>query len=586
MALLFGATRGHIDDIDSQLYGFLARQMAAAGQWLEPGLPPGSSLPFREHLPFGLWPSALAARAGRGAMTALQILFSVLTVCLTSWMALRRFGRTAAIASGLVLALTETFFVYGGRTRLDPLLVLLTTASAAVVLVRPAWRAGWALAVALASAAALVKGPFGVVPLGAAWVAIALAERRPAALLIGLGSATLALLPVSLFLAHNLLMGDGSWRRYVLDQLLASAQGTRTDGVLDWYFPFVTLAGRFWPGLLLVALAVVAWARPGPHRSSEERRNFQLFALFVLFTTLALCLPSRKVWNHALIVYPGLAVLAGAGALAIEQRWPRVMSVALGPRVLLPLLATSFVLAATGQVGRTFLQPPCPFTQELSAALQAISRDRPLPVVGPHAYRAAVMLADEQARATTVELTLPPDASSAVAESGPDIDVTGWRTIAEAQGWRVLERDSTQSARSLQGSSARALACVPRYANDATVAEPRVRWSKADPSGRPTATLRRASALRETARAVVQDPAAKAGTAVSHRASCQAAAPPRQPRAPIRAPVSADRAIGCVRGWHTGPTSGAREIPRTRQNVKSLRALPLAGPGSPDWPGG
>jgi hypothetical protein len=98
-------------------------------------------------------------------------------------------------------------------------------------------------------------------------------------------------------------------------------------------------------------------------------------------------------------------------------------------------------------VGRTFLQPPCPFSHELSAALESISLDRPLPVVGPHAYRAAVILAEEQARPTTVEATLPPDANAAVVESSPEIDLTGWRTVAEARGWRVLQRDSTQSAR-------------------------------------------------------------------------------------------------------------------------------------------
>src|SRR5258708_187344 len=62
LALLVAPLHGHIDDTDAQLYQVLARQMAGASTWLEPGLQPGSLQPFREHLPFGFWPSVAVVR--------------------------------------------------------------------------------------------------------------------------------------------------------------------------------------------------------------------------------------------------------------------------------------------------------------------------------------------------------------------------------------------------------------------------------------------------------------------------------------------------------------------------------------------
>src|SRR6266404_4732590 len=58
-----------------------AALLAAPRSWLEPGLPPGSSSPFREHLPFGFWPSVATVRVlGERALPLAGAAFSLLTV--------------------------------------------------------------------------------------------------------------------------------------------------------------------------------------------------------------------------------------------------------------------------------------------------------------------------------------------------------------------------------------------------------------------------------------------------------------------------------------------------------------------------
>src|SRR5439155_16067798 len=164
-ALLASPWRGHIDDLDAQLYQCISRDMAARHAWLEPGYPPGSPSLYREHLPFGLWPYVAAVRvAGEGALRPVGALFSLLTVALVISMGWRLRSPGAGVAAGLVLAVTETFFLYGGRPRLDPPLIFFATAAAWAALQE---KPRWLVAAALAAIAALIKGPFGLAPLAA-----------------------------------------------------------------------------------------------------------------------------------------------------------------------------------------------------------------------------------------------------------------------------------------------------------------------------------------------------------------------------------------------------------------------------------
>ena len=408
-ALLAAPLAGHVDDTDAQLYQVLARNLAASHRFFEPGLPPGSSLPFREHLPFGLWPYALAVRiAGEAALPLVAAAFSLLTLA-----ALLAFAPgPSGVVAALVLATTETFFLYGGRPRLDPPLLFFATVAALLVLrERPAWL----FACGLAAVAALIKGPFGLLPLACAVAARAAVERSPRLLLVGAGTALLAALPAAGFIA----LADPSWNeRYLHGQLLASASGARTDGSTAWWAALASVLGRFWPGLPFAVLAAF-------------RRRNRVLALTCALLLIGLSLPARKVWNHSLIAYPFLALLAGDWLAVYLSRWLRFLPWAAG---------TAVVLAALG-LGARLLPPPCVASQEFAALLPAPGT--PILVVSaPTDWRTLVGIAAEQR-------LLPIRAESLAGAGGAarcalvyePLFVAGeWRAVARARGWVLAVR--------------------------------------------------------------------------------------------------------------------------------------------------
>src|SRR4051794_30827003 len=79
--LLVGASRGHVDDTDAQLYQVIARHLVedrgALALRYEPGIYPA----FHEHLPFGFWPFAAAVAVfGEGALPFAGALMSLACV--------------------------------------------------------------------------------------------------------------------------------------------------------------------------------------------------------------------------------------------------------------------------------------------------------------------------------------------------------------------------------------------------------------------------------------------------------------------------------------------------------------------------
>jgi hypothetical protein len=161
--------------------------------------------------------------------------------------------------------------------------------------------------------AVLVKGPFGLVPFVAAGGARALADRSARPLVWTMAGALAAAAPLGLFLAADRRwLHAGWWEGYLLHQVIASAEGLRPDGRFGLLAPLPLIAGRFWPGLPLVALGIVLAFR----RDREAR----LLCSFCALMLAELCLPARKVWNHELVAYPGLALLAAAGARPLCAR--------------------------------------------------------------------------------------------------------------------------------------------------------------------------------------------------------------------------------------------------------------------------
>jgi 4-amino-4-deoxy-L-arabinose transferase-like glycosyltransferase len=447
---------GHVDDTDAQLYQVVARHMVEDATWLELRYLPAVHARFREHLPFGLWPQAAAIRAlGEGALAPLTALWTLATVALVGWLGTRLFGARAGLVAMLVLATTETFFIYGGRPRLDPLLVLLTTLSAAPLLLGRRSLGAFLVVAGAGAAAALVKGPFGLLPMVAAGAARALVTRELRPVAQAAVATLLAALPVTGFLLWDHLSGTGTWwDGYVREQLLASATGARVDGKLAFWYPFRTVGGRFWPGLPLVLLG--AWLalrsiRPGRRDTPvtlPDETAVRTVALFSLLVLLGLCVPARKVWNHALVAYPGLALLAGAGAMLLIERFlPGARRQRTAVVTLVALAVATSVASAMG-VGRLLLPKPCVASSDFASELDKLPPGSPIAVVAANpSWRLIASLAAERrlaaAPATHLEEASSLGARMALAEEAlltmepaPD----GWRKLQQARGWILLER--------------------------------------------------------------------------------------------------------------------------------------------------
>src|SRR5262249_34071038 len=146
----------------------------------------------------------------------------------------------------------------------------------------------------------------GLIPFAVGTTAVALEQRSWRWVLEGLALTGAAAVPVGSFLLYQRLAGDRTWwSLYVEAQLVASALGERTRGNRPPWYPLTSLAGRFWPGLPLVLLALWQVLR---RRAPPAQTRVALTAVLIL---LALMVPHRKVWNHGLIAYPVLALLAG-----------------------------------------------------------------------------------------------------------------------------------------------------------------------------------------------------------------------------------------------------------------------------------
>lgn len=456
LALIALPWRAHTDHGDAQLYQVVARHMVEDDTWLSLRYLPSVHPRFFEHLPFGLWPFALAIRLlGEGALAPLCAAFSAGTLLLTATVARRAAGPWAATVALLALALPDSFFVRAGHPFLEPPLLLLSTAAALPPLLGvPSWR-GWLTAGLLAALACAVKGPFGLVPLVAATTARALVERSPRLLLAGAATTLAAATPTALFLA----LSPEWWEGYVRHQLLASALGERMDGRPDWYLPWLTAARRFWPGLPLALLgAVLATGRPaclaaalspaGP--AEPTRRAARVLLLTCLLALAALCLPSRKVWNHALVAFPLLAMLAGAAVgpwlqarLSAPERTRRATRA-------LALVALAALGASATGAGRLIYRTSCVAVGPLAPTLEALPPGAPILVVSlQEEWSALSTLAVERRlvpwRLPALGAELPAGPASQarlalVAEGAPVSSASGWHEVGTHGRWRLLRR--------------------------------------------------------------------------------------------------------------------------------------------------
>ncbi|MFY0527070.1 ArnT family glycosyltransferase [Archangium gephyra] len=447
----------HTDLGDSQLYQAVSRHMVEDGTWLALRYLPDVHPRFFEHLPFGLWPFALVIRLfGERALFPLCAAFSLGTLLLTGTVARRAAGPWAGVTAMLVLSFPDGFFTRAGQPFLEPLLLLLATASAVPLLLGVPRPREWFLCGVLAALACAVKGPFGVLPFAGAAVARAFVERSFQVLVIGTLVGLAATVPTVLFLVTH----PDWWEGYVRHQVLASASGARTDGQLSWYIPFRTILSRFWPGLpLLVAGGVLAFGRPAralrtllPEGTRDEagvRRTACVLLLASLFILTALCIPGRKVWNHSLVAFPLLAMLVGIGVgpwlearLASPERARRATRG-------LAVLAFVVLVASLAGAGRPLFPRRCPLAGALGPETADVPPGASVLVVSPsHEWTTVAAFAVERRwspwRLTELGSGLAPggpaEARVAFVAEGAPVSDPGWREVGREGRWRLLRK--------------------------------------------------------------------------------------------------------------------------------------------------
>ncbi|MFL5356772.1 ArnT family glycosyltransferase [Archangium sp.] len=447
----------HSDLGDSQLYQVVSRHMVEDGAWLSLRYLPDVHPRFFEHLPFGFWPFALVIRLfGEPALRPLCALFSLGTLLLTSAVARRAAGTWAGATAMLVLAFPDGFFIRGGHPFLEPLLLLLSTASALPVLLGVPRARDWFVCGVLAAGACAVKGPFGLLPFAGATVARALVERSWKVFVIGSLVGLAATVPTVLFLVTH----ADWWEGYVRHQVLASASGERTDGQLSWYLPWRTVVSRFWPGLPLLATGgVLALGRPArafrsllPEGTRDEagvRRSARVLLLASLFVLTALCIPGRKVWNHSLVVFPLLAMLVGVGVGPWLEARLASPGRARKARLVLAGLALVVLGASAAGAGRLLFPPPCPASGALAAQLADVPPGASVLVVSPRAEWTTVAAFAVERRWSPWRLTGlgaglapggPSEARVAFVAEGAPVNDSAWHEVGRDGRWRLLRR--------------------------------------------------------------------------------------------------------------------------------------------------
>lgn len=376
--VLMGATWGrHTDVGDAQVYQVIARHMLEDHSWTSLRYLPDVHGHFYEHLPFGFWPIAATMRVlGEWALIPLCALLSLGSVVLAGVAARRLAGSWAGLAAMLVLGTTESFFTQASYPTLDPFLIFLATGAGVIALTGRARAGDWLAAGLLAGAAAAVKGPFGLLPLCGAAFARAVVDRSWRILFAGALTAVLASLPVVAFLA----LRPDWWEGYGQNQLLASITGARMDGDPHPHYLLRVIAGRFWPWLpLLIPSIILALGRPGraarwlaAERGDSARRACQLALIASAVVIVGISIPQRKIWHHAWIAYPLLAIACGT---AVGPRLAVFFSAAQNVRRavwgLSAILAASIVAVFAG-LERRLMQAPCVISREFAVPLRDV----------------------------------------------------------------------------------------------------------------------------------------------------------------------------------------------------------------------
>lgn len=443
VALMAAPWFGHSDIGDGQVYSVVARHLVEDGVWTQTRYLPTVHPSFHEHLPFGFWVMAVTIRVlGEAALEPLFGLFSTLCLVASGFGARKLFGPWAGVATMVVLGTTPHFFAWAGHPLLDPLLLMLSTWAGVLVLSGRFTPSVWLGATLLTTLAVLVKGPFGLLPLGGAVAARVVMDRSIRYAVWGALAMVLSVTPAMLFLRTH----PDWWSGYFEQQLLASASGARADGVLSWYFPLEKLAARYWPGLLLTPFsAAVALGFPRqwgdldlvPYRRAS--RTLFVASAAVIF---ALCLPARKLWHHTLVAYPYLSMWAAIGVAMLLRRFAgtsRAQRRVVGALALLVVVA--FSASALG-LRRHIINAPCT-VERFFDAYRPLFRGQQVLIVSHRADWDLMSALVKEERAISWPVTAVTDGpeEARIAFVAEDLwPIDGWSLVSRGGGYVLARR--------------------------------------------------------------------------------------------------------------------------------------------------
>lgn len=391
-ALLLAVTLPHLDQgdwlrTDSGRYAAIGLQAWRTGDlWTlqsEPGVPYFNKPP----LVFWIHGWSLHVLAPGPVPARLPSVFAALgCVLITAAIAGRLAGRSAAIWSGVTLALTYEFFRRTREISLDmwQLLFVLLTVWIAVVAACASRPKSWAFLLAgVPLGLALMCKPLTAL-LGAPILAIWLSWRSrreggPGAawILLTVLGAVLVALPWHASMA--LLHGEDFVRQYFRAEVADRAAGRLTAAPQDskppWFYLAQIVAG-YWPWLLLLLPALIAWWRERPGSPLWRAGSFAL-AWAILWLVVLSAFPDRRD-RYALPVYPALSVLIGAWLGSLPTAW-----IARASRAGLDIAAGVAVVAAiiVGLIPLRLQAPPDPQWEQLFKWIDSQAADGQAPEV-------------------------------------------------------------------------------------------------------------------------------------------------------------------------------------------------------------
>ncbi len=300
----------------------VVRRMVENGEWILPRRASGEGLAIASKPPLFHWLGALVSVAA-GRTTELTVRAPSVALATATVVLVWTVGRTmlapgAALVAAVVLATSFEWLRAASTARVDAALTAFMTAGL-LLFYRAFVRDGWSTREAVAAylcvaAAALVKGPVGVVLPGLVVVVAAAAHGklgllprlRPA-----IGAAIVLALVGTWYVAASYAGGEAFVRKQILKENVfryVAASTLKSGHEHPFYYYFPALAAGFLPWTPLVIGAVVAASRRRVIRR-DPRIGFLLVWCAVVFLFYSLASAKRSVYLLAL--YPAAALLTG-----------------------------------------------------------------------------------------------------------------------------------------------------------------------------------------------------------------------------------------------------------------------------------